>query len=81
MVLAGMISGCTQLTEVGEPANLPPRQATEPGYPAVHDMPPVRDTKPLTAEERQRIADELSALRKRQEAETPSDPGKNPPAQ
>jgi len=81
MVLAATMSGCTQLAEVGEPANVPPRQATEPAYPAVHDMPPTRDTKPLTAEERQRIAEELSALRKRQEAETASDPAKNPPAQ
>jgi len=81
VALAGIMSGCTQLTEISEPANVPPRQASEPAYPAVHDMPPARDTKPLTAEERQRIADELSALGKRQEAETPSSPGKNPPAQ
>ena len=80
MALAGMIAGCTRFAEIGEPADVPPRVATEPAYPAVHDMPPARDTKPLTPEERQRIADELSALRKRQEAETAADSAKNLPA-
>ena len=38
--------------------------------PAVHDMPAPRDTRPMSAEERQRITDELNAARERQEAET-----------
>jgi hypothetical protein len=37
-------------------------------------MPSARDTKPLTTEERQGIADELSALRERQQAETAGPP-------
>ena len=39
-------------------------------FPAVNDMPATRDTKPLSPEERQRISDELAAIRDRQEAET-----------
>jgi hypothetical protein len=71
LVLAGMTAGCTsQLADLGEPAETPPRPATEPAYPAVHDMPAARDTKPLTAEERRRLMDDLSAARERQEAET-----------
>jgi hypothetical protein len=70
LLLVGM-SGCTsQLADLAEPADAPPRPAVEPTYPSVHDMPAARDTKPLTAAERQRLADELSAARERQEAET-----------
>ena len=71
LLLAGLGSGCTsQIADIGEPADLPPRPAAAPAYPAVHDMPAPRDTRPLTAEERQRLADELSAARERQEAQT-----------
>jgi len=74
-VLTGTLAACTsQLADLAEPAETPPRSAAQPAYPPVHDMPSARDTKPLTTEERQRIADELSALRERQEAETASPP-------
>jgi hypothetical protein len=64
-------AGCTsQLADLAEPADAPPRPAVEPAYPAVHDMPAARDTRPLTAAERQRLTDELSAARERQEADT-----------
>jgi hypothetical protein len=64
-------AGCTsQLGDLAEPAETPARPASAPAFPAVHDMPAARDTKPLTAEERQRISDELSVIRDRQEAET-----------
>jgi hypothetical protein len=70
VALLGM-AGCTsQIADLAEPADAPPRPALEPAYPAVHDMPSARDTKPMTAAERQRLADELSAARERQEAET-----------
>jgi hypothetical protein len=63
--------GCTgQLADLAEPAGTPPRPAAQSAYPAVHDMPPARDTRPLTAEERRRISEELTSLRDRQEAET-----------
>jgi hypothetical protein len=72
LAMAALAStGCTsQLAELAEPAETPPRPTAAPTYPAVHAMPSTRDTRPLTAEERQRIADELSALRERHEVET-----------
>jgi hypothetical protein len=80
IVLASV--GCTaQLADLAEPADTPSRPAVVPPYPAVHDMPTARDTRPLTAEESQRIADELSALRERQEVETTgSIPARKTPA-
>jgi hypothetical protein len=77
-LIAVASTGCTsQLAELAEPAETPPRPAAAPAYPAVHDMPAPRDTSPLTEAERQRIADELSALRERQQAETAA-PAKKP---
>lgn len=79
LLLAGIGCGCTsQIADIGEPADVPPRPAAAPAYPAVHDMPVPRDTRPLTAEERQRLADELSAARERQEAQTAEAAGKPP---
>jgi hypothetical protein len=82
LAVALATTGCTaQLADLAEPAETPPRPAVAPAFPAVHDMPTARDTTPLTAEERQRIADELSALRERQETETTgSIPAKKPAA-
>jgi hypothetical protein len=63
--------GCTaQLADLAEPAGTPPRPAVQSAYPAVHAMPAPRDTRPLTADERRRISQELMELRARQEAET-----------
>jgi hypothetical protein len=72
LLIALAVAGCTaQLAELAEPADAPaPAAAT--AYPAVHAMPAPRDTQPLSAAERQRIADELAALRERQEKETTS---------
>jgi hypothetical protein len=78
LVLLGM-AGCTsQIADLAEPADAPPRPAVDPAYPAVHDMPAARDTRPLTAAERQRLTDELSAARERQEVDTvePAQPRK-----
>jgi hypothetical protein len=74
----GMGACTSQIADLGEPAGTPGRPAVDPAYPAVHDMPAERDTKPMTAAERQRLADELSAARERQEAETagPAQPRK-----
>ena len=54
----------------GLPENAPERAAVQPEFPAVHDMPPARDTKPLTAEERKKLEAELAAARDKQETET-----------
>jgi hypothetical protein len=65
-VLMSATAACTsQLSDLSEPADTARSTA-----PAVHDMPAPRDTRPMSAEERQRIADELAAARERQEAET-----------
>jgi hypothetical protein len=75
--LAGMLAACTSQLDLAEPADTPSRTAAQP--PAVHDMPPARDTRPMTAEERQRITDELAAARERQEAETTGTVPARPP--
>jgi len=51
----------------GEPANVPARSPDQPDYVAVHDMPPDRDAKPLTVEERKKLEADLVAVRDRQE--------------
>jgi hypothetical protein len=74
-VAIGTIAACTaQLADLGEPPETPPRPAAQPEYPPVHDMPAQRSTAPLTAEERQKLVDELTAARERQEAETKKSP-------
>ena len=71
LVVAFAAAGCTsQLADMAEPTNTPARPAADRAFPSVNDMPATRDTKPLSAEERQRISDELSAIRDRQAAET-----------
>ena len=66
--LAAALTACTSQLDLAEPADTAPRAAAQ--APAVHDMPAPRDTRPMSAEERQRITDELNAARERQEAET-----------
>jgi hypothetical protein len=80
-VLMSATAACTsQLSDLSEPANAA-RTTAQPSYPAVHDMPVARDTRPMSAEERQRIADELAAARERQEAETTGTvPPRTPPS-
>jgi hypothetical protein len=51
----------------GLPAGAPERPAAPPGYPAVHDMPPPRPNTVLSADEAKKAADDLAALRARQE--------------
>ena len=71
LIVAFAATGCTsQLADLAEPADTPSRPAAAAAFPAVNDMPATRDTKPLSPEERQRISDELAAIRDRQEAET-----------
>jgi hypothetical protein len=84
LAIAGLTSlaACTsQLADLSDSADTPPRTAAQPAYPAVHDMPSPRDTKPMSAEESRRIAEELAAARERQEAETTGAvPARNPQA-
>lgn len=88
LVLAGALalSGCgsagstmEQLPPVlgGLPAGAPPRPATPYAYPAVHDMPPPRDSRPMTDEEVLKTEKDLQAARERQEGRKN---GAKPPA-
>jgi hypothetical protein len=63
-------AGCTsQIADLAEPAAAPARPAAAPAWPAVNEMPASRDTQPMSAAERQRITDELSAAREHHEAD------------
>jgi hypothetical protein len=78
--LAASLTGCSAgpLTdhlpaELSMPADVPPAPAAPYQYPAVHDMPPPRPTKPMTAEEQLQMEKQLSTLRDRQEHLLPAD--------
>ena len=69
---AATLSGCASMiadhlpTAVGGlPEGTPERRATQPEYPAVHDMPPARNSEVLTDADKKRIKDELNATRDR----------------
>jgi hypothetical protein len=70
LFLAGIMGGCTstlaRLPGIGEPEAVPPAPETSAAYPAVHDMPPPRETKPISAEARKELAEELTAVRDQQ---------------
>jgi hypothetical protein len=69
-LVVGTLPGCTNmlanLPGVGLPPGTPERPAVPPPFPAVHDMPAPRETKPLSEAERKRLEAELNALRERQ---------------
>ena len=50
----------------GMPQAAPERPQTPPAYPAVHDMPPARNTKVMTEEEKKRVEAELAVMRDQQ---------------
>jgi len=85
LAAAAVPSGCTSflsdLPVVGEPANVPPRPEDPGAFPAVHDMPPPRDTKPLTEDERRKLEAELQKVRDEQAAKVapPPPPAPAPP--
>jgi type IV pilus biogenesis protein CpaD/CtpE len=79
VALAGLLSACTSQLDLAEPADTAPRAAAQPAQPlAVHDMPAARDTRPMTAAERQRITDELNAARERHLETTGTVPARTP---
>jgi len=72
--LAGLLCGCVPGAmidkmpgEMGLPAGTPERPATPYVYPAVHDMPPPRETPPMTEEQQVKLEKDLTAARERQE--------------
>lgn len=89
--MAALLAGCSPGSVVdrvpeslgGLPAGAPARPAAPYQYPAVHDMPPARTTRPMTEEELDKAQKELRAVRDRQEgreaAERGAAAGKKPP--
>jgi len=51
---------------MGLPSNAPARPATAYQYPAVHDMPPARSSKPMSEDEQVKLEKDLAKLRDRQ---------------
>ena len=68
-----MLTGCSSVSHViadhwprmlgGLPEGVPPRVENPPAYMSVNDMPPPRDTKKLTPEERAKFQAEMAASR------------------
>ena len=65
---------------MGLPAGAPARPATPYQYPAVHDMPPPRATRPMTEEELLKAEKDLRLARDRQEIREGQGPGAAPAA-
>jgi hypothetical protein len=73
VVGAGAMAGCSSVSHVvadswprmlgGLPEGVPPRLETPPAYMPVHDVPPPRDTKKMTAQEKAKIEAEMAASR------------------
>jgi hypothetical protein len=66
-----LVACSTALSEMpkqfgGLPGGTPARPDVAPEYPAVHDMPPPRNTAVLTEEERKKVEAELAAMRAEQ---------------
>ena len=57
----------SQVPGIGLPANAPARPAAECPYPAVHDMPAPRNSVMLTEIEQQKIENDLTSARDRQQ--------------
>jgi hypothetical protein len=79
LVAASTLSGCgtisqklgekmSELPAVGLPANAPDRPVTQTAYPAVHDIPPGRNTVILDDAAQQKMEDDLLAARAQQQA-------------
>jgi hypothetical protein len=68
-LLAGCASSFGELPAAvgGLPEGTPERSATPVAYPAVHDMPPPRNSTVLTADEQKKAEAELAAARTAQE--------------
>jgi hypothetical protein len=69
-----LLGGCASSNKMGDyvpagagglPEGTPERPATPYAYPAVHDMPPPRDSAVLTSAEQKKLEDELAAARNR----------------
>ncbi len=71
IALATSLCACSSLGDslpapLGLPQSVPERPAVQPEFLPVHDMPPPRDTKPLTEKERKQLEADLREIRDRQ---------------
>jgi hypothetical protein len=74
-MLASALCACSSLGDnlpapLGLPQDAPARPAVQPEFLAIHDMPPARDTKPLSEPERKKLEADLREVRERQEHAT-----------
>ena len=80
VVAAAALSGCASISEkfadgasrmpgIGLPANAPERPSTPPVYPAVHDIPPPRNSVILTNTEATQLENDLATARDQQQSE------------
>ena len=71
LAAAGVLPGCSSVIDQiptwagGLPDGVPPRPATQPAYPAVHDMPPARNQTTLSEQEKAKLEEDLVASRER----------------
>jgi outer membrane murein-binding lipoprotein Lpp len=81
LLVAVLLGGCTSASKMGDyvpastgglPEGAPVRPPTPYAYPAVHEMPPPRDSPVLTSAEQQKLEDDLAAARSRAAAATGS---------
>jgi hypothetical protein len=68
----GGLGACSSMGDnlpapIGLPQGAPERPATEREFLPVHEMPPARDTKPLSEAERKQLETDLKEVRDRQE--------------
>ena len=73
VVGTGILAGCSSVSHVvadswprllgGLPEGVPPRLETPPDYMPVHDVPPPRDTKRMTAQEKAKVEADMAASR------------------
>jgi len=79
LVASASLSGCASISQkfadtasqmpgIGLPAGAPERPAEPTAFPAVHDIPPPRNSVTLTNTEQQTLEDDLVAARDRQQA-------------
>ena len=95
VVIAACLSGCasisqkfaetaSQLPAVGLPAGAPERPSQQAAYPAVHDIPPPRNSVVLTDMEAVQLENDLATARDHQRGSVglaPAKKKKDPPAQ